>query len=90
MRRFIALVLLLLFSASALADGTWQTVTEGPAPEEIPLVSSGFTGDVHGTAEQWSKDAPEDVPALTGRYRFTVTRSPSDPGREVLVDWLGK
>ena len=52
--------------------------------------SSGFTGNVHGTAEQWRREAPEDVPALIGRYMFTVTRSPADADRYVLVDWLGK
>ena len=67
-----------------MGNGVWTGVAN------IYTASSGFTGDVHGTPEQWSKEAPEDVPALTGRYMFTVTRSPSDPGREVLVDWLGK
>ena len=47
----------------------------------IYSASSGFTGNVHGTAEQWRKEAPEDV---------TVTRSPADADRYVLVDWLGK
>ena len=56
----------------------------------IYSASSGFTGNVHGTAEQWRKEAPEDVPALIGRYMFTVTRSPADADRYVLVDWLGK
>ena len=56
----------------------------------IYSASSGFTGNVHGTAEQWRREAPEDVPALIGRYMFTVTRSPADADRYVLVDWLGK
>lgn len=56
----------------------------------IYSVSSGFTGNVHGTAEQWRREAPEDVPALIGRYMFTVTRSSADADRYVLVDWLGK
>ena len=56
----------------------------------IYSASSGFTGNVHGTAEQWRKEAPEDVPALIGRYMFTVTRSPADADRYVLVDWLGQ
>ena len=67
-----------------MGNGVWTGVAN------IYTASSGFTGNVHGTAEQWRQEAPEDVPALTGRYMFTVTRSPSDPGREVLVDWLGK
>ena len=56
----------------------------------IYSASSGFTGNVHGTVEQWRREAPEDVPALIGRYIFTVTRSPADAERYVLVDWLGK
>ena len=56
----------------------------------IYTASSGFAGDIHGTAEQWRKEAPEDVPELIGRYIFTVTRSPSDAERYVLVDWLGQ
>ena len=65
-------------------NGVWAGIAN------IYTASSGFTGDVHGTAEQWKKEAPEDVPALTGRYMFTVTRSPADADRYVLVDWLGQ
>ena len=65
-------------------NGVWTGIAN------IYAASSGFTGNVHGTAEQWRKEAPEDVPALTGRYMFTVTRSPSDVERYVLVDWLGQ
>ena len=65
-------------------NGVWAGIAN------IYTASSGFTGDVHGTAEQWRKEAPEDVPALTGRYMFTVTRSPADTERDVLVDWLGQ
>ncbi len=50
--------------------------------------SSGFTGDVHGTVPEWKREAPYDVPELVARYTFTVTSSPSDPDRYVLVDWL--
>jgi len=67
-----------------LGNGVWTGVAN------IYTVSSGFTGNVHGTPEQWKQDMPQDVPTLTGRYMFTVTRSPSDPGSQVLVDWLGK
>ena len=49
--------------------------------------SSGFT-DVHGTPEKWKKEDPQDVPELVAHYMFTVTRSPSDADRYVLVDWL--
>lgn len=65
-------------------DGVWTGVAN------IYTAVSGFTGNVHGTAEQWKKEAPEDVPALTGKYMFTVTRSPADADRYVLADWLGK
>ncbi len=65
-------------------DGVWTGVAN------IYTAGSGFTGNVHGTAEQWKKEAPEDVPALTGKYMFTVTRSPADADRYVLADWLGK
>ena len=65
-------------------NGVWAGIAN------IYTASSGFTGDVHGTAEQWKKEAPEDVPALAGRYMFTVTRSPADTERYVLVDWLGQ
>ena len=67
-----------------LGNGVWTGVAN------IYTASSGFTGNVHGTPEQWKQDMPQDVPTLTGRYMFTVTRSPSDPGSQVLVDWLGK
>ena len=65
-------------------NGVWTGLAN------VYTASSGFTGNVHGTAEQWRKEAPEDVPALTGRYMFTVTCSPSDAERYVLVDWLGQ
>ncbi|MBP5736292.1 MAG: hypothetical protein J6W55_02425 [Acidaminococcaceae bacterium] len=65
-------------------NGVWTGLAN------IYTASSGFTGNVHGTTEQWRKEAPEDVPALTGRYMFTVTRSPADADRYVLVDWLGR
>ena len=65
-----------------MGNGVWTGVAN------IYTASSGFTGNVHGTPEQWKREAPEDVPTLTGRYMFTVTRSPSDPGSQVLVDWL--
>ena len=54
----------------------------------IYSASSGFTGNVHGTVEEWNMYAPHDVPRMTECYSFTVTRSPSDPDRYVLVDWL--
>ena len=54
----------------------------------VYCASSGFTGNVHGTAAEWKKRDPHDVPRLRGRYSFTVTRSPSDPNRYVLCDWL--
>ena len=56
----------------------------------IYTASSGFAGNIHGTAEQWRKEDPKDVPELIGRYMFTVTRSPADADRYVLVDWLGQ
>ena len=65
-------------------DGVWVGIAN------IYTASSGFAGNIHGTAEQWQKEDPKDVPELIGRYMFTVTRSPSDPDRYVLVDWLGK
>ena len=65
-------------------NGVWAGIAN------IYTASSGFAGNTHGTVEQWQKDDPKDVPELIGRYMFTVTRSPSDPERYVLVDWLGK
>ncbi len=65
-------------------NGVWTGLAN------IYTASSGFTGNVHGTAEQWNREAPEDVPVLTGLYMFTVTRSPADAERYVLVDWLGQ
>ena len=65
-------------------NGVWAGIAN------IYTASSGFTGNTHGTPEEWMKDDPKDVPELIGRYMFTVTRSPSDPERYVLVDWLGK
>ena len=62
----------------------------GTGIANIYTASSGFAGNIHGTPEQWQKEDPKDVPELIGRYMFTVTRSPSDPDRYVLVDWLGK
>lgn len=50
--------------------------------------SSGFTGNVHGSAAEWNNLEPQDRPILIERYSFTATRSPSDPDRYVLVDWL--
>ena len=50
--------------------------------------SSGFTGNVHGTPAEWQNLEPQDIPNLIERYNFTATRSPSDPDRYVLVDWL--
>ncbi len=55
---------------------------------KIYSASSGFTGNVHGTLAEWQREAPQDVPGMTGCYSFTVTRSPTDPERYVLVDWL--
>ena len=54
----------------------------------IYSASSGFTGNVHGTVADWNREEPRDVPDLIKRFSFTVTRSPSDPERYVLVDWL--
>ena len=65
-------------------NGVWAGIAN------IYTASSGFAGNTHGTVEQWQKDDPKDVPELIGRYMFTVTRSPSDPDRYVLTDWLGK
>ena len=62
----------------------------GTGIANIYTASSGFAGNIHGTPEQWQKEDPKDVPELIGRYMFTVTRSPSNPDRYVLVDWLGK
>ncbi len=50
--------------------------------------SSGFTGNVHGSAAEWNNLEPQDRPILIERFSFTATRSPSDPDRFVLVDWL--
>ncbi|MBQ7567484.1 hypothetical protein IJT17_01610 [bacterium] len=63
-------------------NGVWHGVAN------VYVASSGFTGNVHGNAAEWKKAEPHDVPRLKGRYSFTVTRSPSDPGRYVLCDWL--
>lgn len=54
----------------------------------IYSTSSGFTGNVHGTAAEWQNLEPQDRPILINRYSFTATRSPSDADRYVLVDWL--
>ena len=54
----------------------------------IYSTSSGFTGNVHGTAAEWQNLEPQDRPILIERYSFTATRSPSDADRYVLVDWL--
>jgi len=43
---------------------------------------------VHGTPAEWQNLEPQDIPNLIERYNFTATRSPSDPDRYVLVDWL--
>ncbi len=50
--------------------------------------ASDFAGDVHGTVPEWNREAPHGAPKLVACYSFTVTRSPSDPDRYVLVDWL--
>ena len=63
-------------------NGVWTGVVKTYS------ASSGFTGNVHGDYAEWKKEEPHDVPELTGRYSFTVTRSPSDPDRYVFVDWL--
>ena len=63
-------------------DGVWTGIAN------IYTASSGFAGNTHGTVEEWKKEEPADVPELIGRYMFTVIRSPSDPDRQVLVDWL--
>jgi len=63
-------------------NGVWTGLAN------IYTASSGFAGDLHGTAEQWKKEDPKDVPELIARHMFTVTRSPSDADRYVLVDWL--
>ena len=62
-------------------NGVWTGIAN------VYGASSGFT-DVHGTAEEWKKENPQDVPELIARYMFTVTRSPSDADRYILVDWL--
>ena len=47
MRKALALLLaLLLLPAPALAGGTLRTVSEAPAPEDVPAFSSDYTGDV--------------------------------------------
>ncbi len=58
-------------------NGVWTGMVN------IYTASSGFTGDVHATPAAW-----QEMPKLTARFSFTVTRSPSDDGRYVLVDWL--
>jgi hypothetical protein len=63
-------------------NGVWTGTVK------IYSASSGFAGDVHGTLSEWKREAPQDVPDMTGGFSFTVTRSPSDPDRYVLVDWL--
>ncbi len=55
---------------------------------KIFTASSGFTGDLHADYEDGSKEMPPGAPHLTKRYSFTVTESPADPARYVLVDWL--
>ena len=54
----------------------------------IYSTSSGFTGNVHGSAAEWNNLEPQDRPILIERYSFTAARSPSDPDRYVLMDWL--
>ena len=63
-------------------NGVWTGIVS------IYSASSGFTGNVHGTFSEWNRDMPHDVPSVVDRYSFTVTRSPADPDRYVLVDWL--
>lgn len=63
-------------------NGVWTGTVK------IYSASSGFTGNVHGTFAEWKSEEPQDVPNMIGRCSFTVTRSPSNPERYVLVDWL--
>ncbi len=63
-------------------NGVWTGMVN------VYTASSGFAGNVHGTLAEWNREEPQDVPVLTKRFSFTVTRSPSDPDRYVLVDWL--
>ena len=47
MRKVLALLLAaLLLPAPALAGGTLRTVSEAPAPEDVPAFPSDYTGDV--------------------------------------------
>ena len=61
-------------------NGVWTGIAN------IYKASSGFNNP-YGTPEEWKK-YPEDIPELVARYMFTVTRSPSDADRYVLVEWL--
>jgi len=65
-------------------NGVWTGLAS------IYTASSGFAGSIHATPSQWAKEDPQDVPEIIARYMFTVTRSPSDPERYVLRDWLEK
>lgn len=50
--------------------------------------SSGFTGNPHGTVEEWKSEAegPYDIPEMTGRMKATIKKA--EDGRYVLVDYL--
>ncbi|MBQ8918999.1 MAG: hypothetical protein IJ056_02675 [Acidaminococcaceae bacterium] len=61
-------------------NGVWTGIAN------VYKASSGFNNP-YGTPEEWKK-YPEDIPELVARYMFTVTRSPSDADRYVLVEWL--
>jgi len=63
-------------------DGVWTGTVN------VYTASSGFTGDVHMTYPEGSRESQYGGPKLTGHYSFTVTTSPEDPDRYVLVDWL--
>lgn len=54
------------------------------ATVKLYTASSGFTGDSHGTPQQWRKSSTEDVPAESGVVRALISRSRIEPGRYFL------
>ena len=86
MRKALALLsAVLLLPASALAGGIWRTVTEDPAPEDLPALSSGYTGEVRITFLgdcTLGGESPAPYPGLSFAKRIE-DNGPDFPFREL-------
>jgi len=49
---------------------------------------SGWTGNAHGTMEEWKKDSPDDIPQIIGKMKATYHKGSTEDGKRcILIDY---